>query len=93
MPRGRGRNNYFCKTISKKYYSLPNYFRSSNCINIAGNKMYRTKLEWISDRLNEISYKLEFVMMNRITRARLEKELKELCEQRRKYIETLGTDE
>ena len=69
---------------------MPNYFRSSNRVDVAGNKMYRTKLEWISDRLNEISYKLEFVMMNDKARVRLEKELKELCEQRKKYIETLG---
>ena len=69
---------------------MPNYSRSGNRVDVANNKMYRTKLEWISDRLNEISYKLEFVMMNDKARVRLEKELKELCEQRKKYIETLA---
>ena len=53
--------------------------------------MYRTALEKISDRLNEISYRLEFVMMSDEARERLEKELKELCEQRKNYIDTLGT--
>ena len=53
--------------------------------------MYRTALEKISDRLNEISYRLEFVMMNDEARERLEKELKELCEQRKNYIDTLGS--
>ena len=47
--------------------------------------MYRTLLEWISDRVNEISYKLEFVLMSSETRERLEKELKELCKQRENY--------
>jgi|TARA_Y100000310_G_scaffold138238_1_gene137129 hypothetical protein len=47
--------------------------------------MYRTLLEWISDRVNEISYKLEFVLMSDEARERLEKELKELCEQRENY--------
>ena len=49
--------------------------------------MYRTLLERISDRLNEISYKLEFVLMCDETRERLNKELKELCEQRENYKE------
>ena len=53
--------------------------------------MYRTALEKISDRLNEISYRLEFVMMSDEARERLEKELKELCEQRKNYIDTLGS--
>jgi len=47
--------------------------------------MYRTLLERISDRVNEISYKLEFVLMSDEARERLEKELKELCEQRENY--------
>jgi hypothetical protein len=48
--------------------------------------MYRTLLERISDRANDISYKLEFVMMNDEARERLEKELKELCKQRENYL-------
>ena len=44
----------------------------------------------MSDRLNEISYRLEFVMMSVEARQRLEKELKELIEQREYYIETMG---
>lgn len=54
--------------------------------------MYRTQLQHISDRINRICHKLEFdSMMSPITRQRLEKELKELCEQRKNYIETLGS--
>ena len=89
MWRG-GRNKYFRKTITEKFNAMPTYFRSSNSIDVAGNKMYRTKLERMSDKLNEISYKLEFVMMSSEARTRLEKEIKELCEQRENYIKTLA---
>ena len=89
--RGGGyRNKYFCQTNAEKYYTLPTYFRSGDSVDVTNNKMYRTKLERMSDRLNEISYRLEFVMMSVEARQRLEKELKELIEQREYYIETMG---
>ncbi len=69
---------------------MPTYFRSGDSVDVASSKMYRTKLERMSDRLNEISYRLEFVMMSVEARQRLEKELKELIEQREYYIETMG---
>lgn len=52
--------------------------------------MGRTWLQRISDRLNRISYQLEFdEMMSKERRARLMKELKELCKQRDNYIKTM----
>jgi len=52
--------------------------------------MHRTKLQQISDRVNSISHQLEFdEMMSKERRARLLKELKELCVQRNNYIKVM----